>query len=180
MQILSYTTSTTNPICKTAPQLSAQPLLPSLSLLSVQLLQSAQPFAICTLAARLHNYCCLHNHGNCTPAAIAHRLISQSGCYLHAAFCPSTIVICTTAAIILITAFCTVPPICTNTAICTKFLPAICRCLRYSYFCATIVICKTTVPRSAVGYVSGNRCESDCRSRGREFDPGPVPYFRGD
>ena len=28
--------------------------------------------------------------------------------------------------------------------------------------------------------VSGNRCESDCRSRDREFDPGPVPYFRGD
>ena len=38
----------------------------------------------------------------------------------------------------------------------------------------------TTGPRSAVGNVSGNRCESDCRSRGREFDPGPVPYFRGD
>ena len=37
-----------------------------------------------------------------------------------------------------------------------------------------------TGPRSAVGYVSGNRCKSDCRSRGREFDPGPVPYFRGD
>ena len=35
-------------------------------------------------------------------------------------------------------------------------------------------------PRSAVGNVSGYRCESDCRSRGREFDPGPVPYFRGD
>ena len=34
--------------------------------------------------------------------------------------------------------------------------------------------------RSAVSNVSGNRCESDCRSRGREFDPGPVPYFRGD
>ena len=33
---------------------------------------------------------------------------------------------------------------------------------------------------SAVGNVSGNRCESDCRSGGREFDPGPVPYFRGD
>ena len=32
----------------------------------------------------------------------------------------------------------------------------------------------------AVGNVSGNRCESDCRFRGREFDPGPVPYFRGD
>ena len=34
-------------------------------------------------------------------------------------------------------------------------------------------------PRSAVGNVSGYRCEADCRSRGREFDPGPVPYFRG-
>ena len=34
-------------------------------------------------------------------------------------------------------------------------------------------------PRSAVGNVSGYRCVSDCRSRGREFDPGPVPYFRG-
>ena len=37
-----------------------------------------------------------------------------------------------------------------------------------------------TGPRSAVGNVSGYRCEADCRSRGREFDPGPVPYFRGD
>ena len=35
-------------------------------------------------------------------------------------------------------------------------------------------------PRSAVGNVSGYRCVSDCRSRGREFDPGPVPYVRGD
>ena len=35
-------------------------------------------------------------------------------------------------------------------------------------------------PRSAVGNVSGYRCVSDSRSRGREFDPGPVPYFRGD
>ena len=34
--------------------------------------------------------------------------------------------------------------------------------------------------RSAVGNVSGYICVSDCRSRGREFDPGPVPYFRGD
>ena len=33
---------------------------------------------------------------------------------------------------------------------------------------------------SAFGNVSGNRCESDCRSRGRAFDPSPVPYFRGD
>ena len=39
---------------------------------------------------------------------------------------------------------------------------------------------RETVPRSAVGNVSGYRCVSDCRSRGREFDPGPVPYFRGD
>ena len=37
-----------------------------------------------------------------------------------------------------------------------------------------------TGPRSAVGNVSGNRWESDCRSSGREFDPRPVPYFRGD
>ena len=37
-----------------------------------------------------------------------------------------------------------------------------------------------TGPHSAFGKVSGNRCESDCRSRGREFDPSPVPYFRGD
>ena len=35
-------------------------------------------------------------------------------------------------------------------------------------------------PRSAVGNVSGYRCLSDCISRGREFDPGPAPYFRGD
>ena len=26
--------------------------------------------------------------------------------------------------------------------------------------------------------MSDYRCTSDCRSRGREFDPGPVPYFR--
>ena len=28
--------------------------------------------------------------------------------------------------------------------------------------------------------MSGNRWESDCRSRDREFDPGPVPYVRWD
>ena len=39
---------------------------------------------------------------------------------------------------------------------------------------------KLAGPRSAVGNVSGYRCVSDCISRGREFDPGPVPYFRGD
>ena len=37
----------------------------------------------------------------------------------------------------------------------------------------------STGPRSAVGNVTGYRCVSDCNSRGREFDPGPVPYFRG-
>ena len=37
-----------------------------------------------------------------------------------------------------------------------------------------------TGPLSAVGNMSGYRCVSDCRSRGHEFDPGPVPYFRGD
>ena len=36
----------------------------------------------------------------------------------------------------------------------------------------------TTGPRSPVGNVSGNRCESGCR--GRKFDPNPVPYFHGD
>ena len=38
----------------------------------------------------------------------------------------------------------------------------------------------STGPRSAVGNVSGNRCESDCRSMVCEFCPGPVQYFRGD
>ena len=42
------------------------------------------------------------------------------------------------------------------------------------------ITCLPTRPRSAVGNVSGYRCVSDCRSRGLEFDPGPVPYFRGD
>ena len=37
-----------------------------------------------------------------------------------------------------------------------------------------------TGPCSAVGNMSGNRCESDFRSRDLEFDPRPVPYFRGD
>ena len=38
----------------------------------------------------------------------------------------------------------------------------------------------STGQHSAVGNVSVYRCVCDCRSRGREFDPGPVPYFRGD
>ena len=35
-------------------------------------------------------------------------------------------------------------------------------------------------PGGAVGYMSDCRYVSDCRSRGRKFDPSPVPYFRGD
>ena len=37
-----------------------------------------------------------------------------------------------------------------------------------------------TGPCSAGGNMSGNRCESDCRSRGHEFDTRLVPYFRCD
>ena len=37
---------------------------------------------------------------------------------------------------------------------------------------------KGTRTRGAVRNLSGNRCESDCRSRGCEFDPSLVPYFR--
>ena len=50
-------------------------------------------------------------------------------------------------------------------------------------FCRLLIFLKSTFltgPRSAVGNVSGNRCESDCRSRGREFDHSPVPYFHGE
>ena len=32
----------------------------------------------------------------------------------------------------------------------------------------------------AVGNMPDCRYVSDCRSRGQEFDPGPIPYFRGD
>ena len=35
-------------------------------------------------------------------------------------------------------------------------------------------------PHSAVGKVSGYRCQADCRSRGPEFDPGLVPHYCGD
>ena len=34
-----------------------------------------------------------------------------------------------------------------------------------------------TGPLSAFGNVSGNTCKSDCRSRGCEYDPGPVHTF---
>ena len=50
----------------------------------------------------------------------------------------------------------------------------------YLYIYTHIHIHKLAGPRSAVGNVFDYRCVSDCRSRGCEFDPGPVPYFRGD
>ena len=34
-----------------------------------------------------------------------------------------------------------------------------------------------TRPHSAVGSMSGNRCQSDCRSKGQEFEPGMVRTF---
>ena len=37
-----------------------------------------------------------------------------------------------------------------------------------------IFLTANTGPRSSVGNLSG------CRSRGCEYDPSPVPYFRGD
>ena len=37
-----------------------------------------------------------------------------------------------------------------------------------------------TGPGSAVGNLFDYRCQSDCRSRGPEFDPGQVPYLCGD
>ena len=45
------------------------------------------------------------------------------------------------------------------------------------FMCFTPKLNAFTGPRSAVGNVSGNRCESDCRSRGREFDPGRSHTF---
>ena len=40
--------------------------------------------------------------------------------------------------------------------------------------------CTASNDQSSVGNVSGYRCVSECRSRDRDFDPGPVPYFCGD
>ena len=36
---------------------------------------------------------------------------------------------------------------------------------------------KPTGPRRAGGNMSGNRCESDCRSRGHKSEPGPFHNF---
>ena len=51
-------------------------------------------------------------------------------------------------------------------------------CLQEAFWACAIIL--YTGPHRAVGTVSGCRCKSDCRSRAREFDPGPVPYFRRD
>ena len=45
----------------------------------------------------------------------------------------------------------------------------------FVFYLSELIHPNSTGPRSAVGNVSGHRCVSDCRSRGREFDPGPVP-----
>ena len=53
---------------------------------------------------------------------------------------------------------------------------------------STTTLCDPSNIRAATGQVGQPvtcltaecRYMSDCRSRGREFDPGPVPYFRGD
>ena len=67
----------------------------------------------------------------------------------------------------------------------SHMLNILCMCTRETLTRLNVCIVSSepslvTGPRSAVGNVSGCRCLSDCRSRGREFDPGPVPYFRGD
>ena len=48
--------------------------------------------------------------------------------------------------------------------------------------CVWVSLSHFAGPRSAVGTcnVSGYRCMSSCRSRGREFDPDAVSYFSGD
>ena len=43
-------------------------------------------------------------------------------------------------------------------------------CLPTSFYLPFLTIIHTTWLRSAVGNVSGYRCESDCRSRGHKFD----------
>ena len=43
--------------------------------------------------------------------------------------------------------------------------------------CHFVVYMPITGPHSAVGNVSGYRCVSDCRSRGREFDPDPDNFY---
>ena len=53
-------------------------------------------------------------------------------------------------------------------------------CVSFDLLWVAIWSFSNTRPYSAVDNVSCNRCESDCRSRGREFDPGLVPYFSGD
>ena len=52
--------------------------------------------------------------------------------------------------------------------------------IMFSFSTVTSLIGIATGPHSEVGNMSGYRCMSDCRSRGRKFDPGRVPYFRGD
>ena len=50
-------------------------------------------------------------------------------------------------------------------------------CSQGTYHIVTKITPLNAGPHSAVCNVSGSRCVSDCRSRGREFDPGPVHTF---
>ena len=67
-----------------------------------------------------------------------------------------------------------------------KYLPLHHPCFNQLFPVICFISIKTSLiifligPRSTVGNVSGKRCESDCRSRGRKFDPGPFQYFHGD
>ena len=47
----------------------------------------------------------------------------------------------------------------------------------HGYSWASLTKQLTTRPRSSVSYVSGNRCESDCRSWGRELIPARYHTF---
>ena len=47
-------------------------------------------------------------------------------------------------------------------------------------YCRLVLTAHVMLVLIPVGNVSDCRYVSDCRSGGREFDPLPVPYFRGD
>ena len=50
-------------------------------------------------------------------------------------------------------------------------------CLPTKFNLPFLTIIHTTWLRSAFGNVSGNRCESDCRSSGHKLDPGRSKTF---
>ena len=50
-------------------------------------------------------------------------------------------------------------------------------CLPTNFYLPFLTIIHTKLLRSAVGNVSGYRCESDCRSRGHKFDTASSNIF---